>query len=74
MSNATTGLKAGVVAGIVYGILDGVFAFLALMVFKSIVMAELQKEASSLGSIGGIKISAQTLYCTQLALRAIAES
>lgn len=62
MSNATTGLKAGVVAGLVYGIIDGIFALLALIIFKSTVMATLEKAAASASSITGVTISAQTLY------------
>lgn len=62
MSNATTGLKAGVVAGLLYGIIDGIFAYLGLTIFKSVVMAALQKEAATESALLHVTITAQTLY------------
>lgn len=68
MGKATTGLKAGAIAGSVYGIIYGIFSYLALIVFKSTVMAALQKEAATFASLTGTTISAQSLYNSALVL------
>lgn len=68
MGKGANGVKAGAIAGILYGAVSAVFSYLALVIFKTQIIATLDKYISGNSILSSAGITAQSLYNSELSV------